>query len=279
MTPAVPYAEVVGDPIAHSKSPLIHRFWLEKLGIEGKYCAVQVAQDGLAAYLAERRGDPLWRGCNLTMPLKLAVLPLADEQSADVRQAGAANCLVREDAGRLRAFNFDVEGVARPLRRREATEPGARIQIIGSGGAAKAAALGILRAGFDAFDIFTRNMEAGAALLAALGTPSCRLHPLTSLGPDRTKQPHVIVNATPMGMRGRDPLPIDLSAYDRRTVVFDMVYEPLETDLLRQARQLGMRTIDGLEMLIEQAGHAFRRFFGAEAPRPFDGELRELLAR
>ena len=290
MTLGVPYAEVIGDPIAHSKSPLIHSFWLEKLGLEGDYRALRVGKAELPAYLHDRRRDPAWRGCNVTMPLKEAVLPFATQCSRDVQQVRAANCLVRHEDGSLEAFNFDIEGVATPLRcLSSADDPGhvaTCVYVIGSGGAARAAGLGARSAGYADVRVFTRNREKGLELVAAmLGAPFSEAQPLENLGPIRNegdgagkqRHLHVVINATPMGMLGQPEVPIDLSAFYPDTIVFDMVYDPLETGMIRQARRLGMRTIDGLTMLIEQAALGFTRFFGAEPPRALDAELRERL--
>ncbi|WP_426266152.1 shikimate dehydrogenase family protein [Sphingomonas sp. LHG3443-2] len=290
MTSRTPYAEVIGDPIGHSKSPLIHRFWLQKLGIKGDYRATRVSADELAPYFDSRCKDPLWRGCNLTMPLKEAAVPFAAQRSADVDKIAASNCLTRGEGNLLHAWNFDVQGVAVPLARETkatySNHVATYVQIIGAGGAASAAALGAVRAGFSDIDVFARDPVKARAFAELLGTPHGQAQPLEALGPirnptdgaDEQRYSQVIINATPLGMRGRPEVPVDLSAYYPDTIVFDMVYDPLETGLLRQARHLGMRTIDGLEMLIEQASHGFRRFFGADAPRQHDAELRRLLS-
>ena len=289
MTSVVPYAEVIGDPIAHSKSPLIHRFWLEKLGLEGEYRARKVGSADLHFYLHQRRRDPQWRGCNLTMPLKTRVMPFAGRVSREAQLAGAGNLLVRAEDGSLRLENTDVLGVAEPLsslpKASYSDHVATYVQVIGSGGAAGAAVRGAALAGFGNFDIFTRNRSAGLALAALAGTPFGECQPLEALAPIRNAEDgpaaqrfsHVIINATPMGMAGQPDVPIDLSFYFPDTIVFDMVYAPLETGLLRQARALSMRVIDGLDMLIAQAAPSFQAFFGAPPPREHDAELRVLL--
>ena len=289
MTSGVPYAEVIGDPIAHSKSPLIHGFWLQKLDLEADYRATRVVEAELAAYLHARRRDPNWRGCNVTMPLKQAVVSYAAKVSRDVESIGAANCLVPDSDTSLSAFNFDVDGVANPLLRlakaNYSNHVATYVYLIGSGGAARAAGLGASRAGYFDFDIFARNREQALILAGMLGTPFGEAQSLEALGPignasdgpEAQRYSHVIINATPMGMRGKEDVPVDLSAFYPDTIVFDMVYDPLETGLLRQARERGMRTIDGLTMLVEQAALSFARFFGVPAPREFDAELCKLL--
>lgn len=285
MTSGLPYAEVIGDPIEHSKSPLVHRFWLERLGLTGEYKATRVTLSDLPAYLQDRRRDPFWRGCNVTMPLKMAVVPLATELSEEAELLGSANLLMRDQQGRLCAENMDVIGVAEPLRRvASPADPGpvaTSVQIIGSGGAARAAGRGAVLAGLSKIDVFCRDQDKGRALLATTQILAGECHPLQALGPTRDagdrRHSHVIINATPMGMEGQPEVSVDLSRYPSDTVVFDMVYAPLETGLIRQARALGLRVIDGLDMLIGQAAPSFGALFGVPAPREHDRELRQLL--
>jgi len=285
------YAEVIGDPIAHSKSPAIHRHWLAALGIEARYIATRVGLEGLAAHVAARREDPAWVGCNLTMPLKEAVLAHLDRLDRTAELLRAVNTVVRAADGALVGFNTDVAGVAEPLRRHPigGTPPHAATcaQIIGAGGAARAAVMGCQEAGVADFDFFNRTPTGAQAMarFSSLGMHSA--HPLGALGPIRTiadgpddrRFSYIVINATRMGMLGTEPVPIDLSRYCPDTIVFDMVYAPLETPLLSQARRLGLRTIDGLEMLVGQAAQAFAHFFGAAPPRERDAELRALLLR
>ena len=284
-----PYAEVIGDPLAHSKSPLIHNFWLEKLGIDAEYRACHVRAEELEEYFRRRRGDAAWRGCNVTMPHKGAVVSLMDLVSPLARRLSAVNTVVCDDRGLLQGTNTDVAGVAEPLRSHPMEEydnhVATYVQIIGAGGAARAAALGAAEAGYGDFDVFNRSVDKADALAGMIGAPFGKGQPLEALGPIRNpgdgpedqRYSHVVVNATSMGMNGSDPVPIDLRDYYPDTIVFDMVYAPLETPLLRQARELGMRTIDGLEMLVAQAAAAFELFFGQPAPREYDAELRALL--
>jgi shikimate dehydrogenase len=283
------YAEVIGDPVAHSKSPAIHGFWIAALGLRADYRAAHVRADQLGAYFAARRADPDWAGCNVTMPHKEAVLPHVDEADPLAARLQAANTIVKQPDGRLVAGNTDVDGVAEPLRRHAiGGYPGhvaTYVQIVGAGGAARAAVLGAQAAGFDHFDIFNRSPARADALAALAGAPFGTGNPLDALGPIRNpreegagqRYSHILVNATSMGMHGQSPVPVDLSAYWPDTLVFDMVYAPLETALLAAARHHGLRTIDGLEMLVGQAACAFERFFGAAPPRSRDAELRALL--
>jgi shikimate dehydrogenase len=286
----VAYAEVIGDPIAHSKSPAIHRFWLEKLGIEGDYRAAQVTEENMPGYFSRRRDDPDWRGCNVTMPLKFAVVPFMGRLDRSAKRCGAVNTVVREPDGSRKGHNTDMLAVAklldgferRPYRNKVATY----VQIIGAGGAARAATLAAVQAGYGDFDFFNRGIEGANAMALWFGlNPAGFAAPLDGLapirnpndGPDDQRYSHVIVNASSLGMEGKPDVAIDLSRYYPDTIVIDLPYGPRETGLVRQARALGLRVVDGLDVLIEQAALAFALFFGAAAPREHDFELRDLL--
>ena len=282
-----PYAEVIGDPIAHSKSPLIHRFWLGKLRLEGEFYAVRVTKDSLHTYLSLRRSDPNWRGCNITSPLKEAAIaeaewldPMADKDDPYEAGAGAINTLVPSDDKGLRGYSTDAFAVRNlVLARIPAPPPGAYAisHIIGAGGAARAATRGLLDTPYGN-PFFYNRTEARAQDLSIehRGQPQDG-YPLAALNDPPGDSPMLIVNATPMGMTGYPPVPIDLAPLPSTAVILDMVYTPVETPLVRAAKALGLQVIDGLDMLVEQAAPAFQFFFGASAPRQHDAELRELL--
>ncbi|HEX8240578.1 MAG TPA: shikimate dehydrogenase [Allosphingosinicella sp.] len=288
----VPYAEVIGDPIEHSKSPLIHKFWLEKLGLEGDYRRSLVKPDELAGYLASRREDPHWRGCNVTMPHKEAVLPLVGELDPKAAKVGAVNTVVPPKAQGPEGFNTDARAIADMLS--NAARPSypahvaTYVQIIGAGGAARAAVIGAVEAGYVDFDFFNRTVERAQTMARWLSlSPNGYAHPLEGLGPIRNlddgptdqRYSHIVVNATSMGMLGNPEVPIRLRDYYPDTIVIDMAYGPNPTKLVRDGRALGLRVFDGLEVLTAQAAHAFRLFFGSDAPREHDSKLRELLTQ
>jgi shikimate dehydrogenase len=288
---ATPYAEVIGDPIAQSKSPAIHNFWLEKLEIEGEYRACHVRAEDLSDYLATRRADPAWRGCNVTMPHKVEIVPLIDRLDPLAERVGAVNTVVPVRGNGLSGFNTDVAGVADPLRQIPIGDypnhVATYVYIIGAGGAARAAVVGAEQVGPFDIDIFNRSVEKAHPLAAMASAAFGEAHPLDHLTPIRNpddtvadqRYSHVIINATSMGMLGNPAVPIDLTRFYPDTIVFDMVYTPLETPLLAEARRLGLRTIDGLAMLIGQAAAAFEKFFGQLPPREHDPELRALLTK
>ena len=265
-----PYAEVIGDPIAQSKSPLIHRFWLNALGIEADYRATHVTPDGLAAYFAERGADPAWRGCNITLPHKIAALDQVEDRG-DVRESiGAINTVIRAEDGALVGTNTDAGGFYAPIAGLELE--GAHVAVIGAGGAARAILFALARVGVGRVTILNRNVLKAAALLSRFGIKGDAV-PLGSPLP----AVDLLVNASALGMVGQPPLSIDLSPLPEDAVVYDAVYAPLETELLAQARARDLDAVDGLEMLVGQAALAFEMFFGAEPPRDRDEELRALL--
>lgn len=268
--PGRPYAEVIGDPIAHSKSPVIHRFWLDRLGIAADYRAVHVRPDELGDYFAARAADPDWRGCNVTIPHKLAVLDHVADPGGLRDGIGAANTIARGPDRALFATNTDAGGFFQPLA--EADVAGRPVAVIGAGGAARAVLFALSRMGVEPVTILNRNVLKASALLARFGLKGQAL-PLDT----RLPAAALLVNASALGMTGQPPLPLDLSPLPRDAIVYDIVYAPLVTDLLAQAEKRGLATVDGLEMLVGQAALAFELFFGAEPPRDMDGQLREAL--
>lgn len=282
-----PYAEVIGDPIAQSKSPAIHNFWLGKLGIDAEYRATLVSAAGLADYFSARRADPDWRGCNITMPHKQAALAHLDQIDPLAARIGAVNTVVRGADGRLTGFNTDVAGFLEPLQPLLAqTQLYRMARILGAGGAARAIVAALADAHFTLV-LAARDPAKARALLDELA-PKGEHHAVdlahfaasTDFAfDDRDQLLDLVVNASPLGMAGQPPLVFDFSHVPPGSIVYDIVTHPLETPLLMQARQHGFATIDGLAMLIGQAAAAFAKFFGEAAPREADAELRAILTR
>ncbi|MFN4356271.1 shikimate dehydrogenase [Sphingopyxis alaskensis] len=267
---APPFAEVIGDPIAQSKSPLIHGFWLDALGMEGDYRRAHVKADALAAYIAERRADPGWRGCNVTMPHKAAVMDLVDDPG-DIRGTiGAMNTIVRQPDGSLIGTNTDAAGFYSPLA--ELDLEGAPVAVVGAGGAARAVLFALARAKVGKVAILNRSPLKAMGLLATFGLKGDVVALDAALPPVR-----LLVNASSLGMAGQPPLDLDLSPLPDDAIVYDLVYSPLRTGLLKAAEARGLDTVDGLDMLIGQAALAFELFFGAPPPEGRDDELRALL--
>lgn len=280
-----PYAEVIGDPIKQSKSPAIHNFWLGRLGIAAEYRACHVTPDGLADYFAARRADPDWRGCNVTMPHKQAVMPLLDAIDPLAMRIGAVNTVVRAADGRLAGYNTDAPGFLEPLQARLAQPCLMRMaRIMGAGGAARAIVVALADLGFTLV-LAARDPAKAQALLDELA-PKGEHHAvdLAHFAPetdfafdDREGIFDLVVNASPLGMAGKPALAFDFSHAPPGSIFYDIVTHPLETPLLAGARARGFDTVDGLAMLIGQAAVAFEKFFGQSAPRADDAALRALL--
>ena len=266
----IPFAEVIGDPIAHSKSPIIHRFWLQALGIAGDYVATQVAPGALAAHFRLRRDDPDWMGSNVTVPHKQAVFDVVDDRAGLRKTLGALNCVFGDADGGLVGTNTDAGGFLEPLE----TVPleGRTALVIGGGGAARAVLLALASRDIGRVTIMNRTPDTGRALLDQFGLTGDVLPMGAPLPPV-----DLLVNASVLGMVGQPPLVVDLTPLPAGAIVYDVVYAPLETALLAAARARGLTVIDGLAMLIGQAALAFEIFFEAHAPRERDAELRALL--
>lgn len=266
------YAEVIGHPIAHSKSPLIHRFWLEQLGIVADYKAQDVLPDNLGGYFAQRADDANWRGCNITIPHKIAALDFVTDPG-DVRGSiGAINTVFRGDKGQLIGTNTDAGGFYGPIS--DVPLAGETAVVIGAGGAARAVLFALAQADIGDVLLLARNALKGAALLAHFGLKG-RVLPMDARLPEAA----LVVNASPLGMTGQPPLDIDLSPLPEHALVYDLVYAPIETGLLKSARARELETVDGLEMLVGQAAIAFELFFGAAPPQDGEDKLRiKLLA-
>lgn len=267
-----PWAEVIGQPIGHSLSPAIHRYWLDATGIEGAYKGTAVATPDLRSYLSDRRADTSWRGCNVTAPLKEAVLRQLDELDDAATAIGAVNC-VHRDGSRLIGTNTDVDGIGEalaglPIR-------GEAVAVIGAGGAARAAVHWLRHHSVGTITLVVRRPDAAQALgleAAVYGVGGARRAFASA---------SLIINATPLGLHGGEAMPaplLDAVAEASAGAAFDMVYLPLETPFLRAAAASGARSVDGLTMLIGQARRSFALFFGADAPLEQDAKLRALIA-
>lgn len=282
-----PYAEVIGDPIAQSKSPAIHTFWLNRLGIAARYDRCLVRPGELADYLAGRRADADWRGCNVTMPHKQAIIPLLDRLDLLAQRIGAVNTVVREADGTLSGFNTDAPGFLEPLADQLARQHLFRMaRVLGTGGAARAIVAALSAEGF-VIVLAGRDPDKARALLDELATGTdnhavdlAHFAQVTDFPfDDRAGCLDLVVNASPLGMTGQPPLDFDFSHVPPGSIIYDIVTSPLETPFLRDARKAGFETVDGLSMLIGQAAVAFERFFGQSPPRATDADLREILSQ
>jgi shikimate dehydrogenase len=252
-------AGVIGDPVAQSRSPALHGHWLRRHGIDGAYVPLRVAPGDLAAVvpLLARGG---WAGCNVTIPHKEAVMALCDALTDRARAAGAVNTLIFE-GGTIRGDNTDGAGfVANLDAQAPGRDRGAPALVIGAGGAARGIAAALLADGAERVTLVNRTRARAEALAAALG-------PRAGVADwdDREAAAMVhglIVNTTSLGMAGQPPLGFSLAGMAPGTVVADIVYAPLETPLLREARARGLVAVEGLGMLLHQAVPGFAAWFG-----------------
>lgn len=257
---AFPLAGLVGRPVGHSRSPKLHRHWLARHGISGDYVAMEVAEADLRDVLRvlPKAG---FQGVNVTIPHKRAALELADEATERATRIGAANLLVFEE-GRMLADNTDGEGFLASLRQgAPGWDPGAGpATVLGAGGAARAVVVALLDAGVPEVILANRTQESAQALRQALGG-RLRVMDWTQAG-NAVEEGTLVVNTTSLGMSGKPELRVPLDGLRPDQVVTDLVYAPLETRLLREARAAGAVAVDGLGMLLHQAVPAFERWFG-----------------
>lgn len=262
-------AGVVGQPVAHSLSPLIHNAWLEAAGIDGVYVAFAPDADRFEVFVDGLRGGAI-RGLNVTIPFKEMALSIADIVSPRAEKAAAANLLTFEADGRVAADNTDGLGLLGALAAQApGFEPAAGpVAVLGAGGAARGAVAALLTAGAPQVRIVNRTLAKAEAVAGAVG-PGAVAAPLDAAA-DAFQGVTAVINATSAGLAGQSSLDVPLEAAPETAVVMDMVYKPLETPLLARAKQLGRRTVDGLEMLIRQAEPSFQAFYGASPPAGVD---------
>jgi shikimate dehydrogenase len=262
---------LIGWPAAHSRSPLIHHYWLRTLGIEGGYSIEAVPPEGFAEFVLHLSAHG-FVGANVTRPHKERALALS-MPDARARSVGAANTLWYE-GGELRSTNTDIEGFVSNL---DACAPGwDRIEdalVVGAGGASRAVVFGLIERGIKRVHLANRTMERARALADQFGAS---VHPVAwgAIG-DLLPRAGLLVNTTSLGMHGQPALELDAGLLSSHAVVADLVYVPLQTPLLAAARARGLRTADGLGMLLHQAVRGFELWFGR---RPqVTSELRELV--
>lgn len=270
-------AGIVGRPVAHSLSPLIHNSWLKASGIDGVYVPFTPDAFGFERLAAGLRGGVV-RGLNVTVPFKEAALKVADEATPAARSAGAANVLLFDRNGKIVADNTDGLGLlgafaAQATRWDVQNGP---VTVIGAGGAARGAVAALLAAGAPKVWLLNRTLDKADAIARLLG-PKVAPLPLAH-GVSALQQTTAVINATTVGLEGSGSLDLPLEVTHEATVVMDMVYKPLETPLLARARALGRPTVDGLEMLIRQAAPSFQHFFGAAPPVEVDARALALEA-
>ncbi|MFP5263393.1 MAG: shikimate dehydrogenase [Blastocatellia bacterium] len=254
---------IVGSPVAHSASPVMHNLAFKSLGLDFVYLPFEVDDAGeffkRFVLPATREIDWRLRGLSVTIPYKTSVAPFLDEIDATAERVGAVNTVVIRD-GSVKGYNTDIEGAIRPLERVLPLD-GQSCGVVGAGGAARAVTYGLTRKGARV-KIFARDLSKARGLAESFGVPVC---PLDSL---QSSDVQIVINTTPAGMRGHSERasPVPPRALRGRLVAYDLIYNPLETQFLKDARAEGCRVIGGLEMLVEQAALQFELWTGEEAP-------------
>jgi shikimate dehydrogenase len=252
---------VIGDPISHSRSPIVHAFWLAEFGLEGSYERVHVTADRLPDFIRRLTANG-YAGCNVTLPHKELAFRLVDEPTELARKLGAVNTIWSDAGGRLLGDNTAVHGFVANL---DQEAPGWRdttkaALILGAGGAARAILAGLADCGVERAVIANRNFERASALTA---DAPCKVETL-ALEHVEEAMPDIdlLINTTQLGMAGEPDHAFSLDRLKATALVTDIVYVPLETRLLREARLKGHATVGGLGMLLHQAVPGFERWFG-----------------
>jgi shikimate dehydrogenase len=254
---------VVGHPIAHSRSPLIHGYWLAEHGLPGSYERLDVAPAAFPDFL-RALPESGFRGGNVTIPHKETAFALADTLTPRARKIGAVNTLVVEPDGRIRGDNTDAPGFCAHLDHSLGAgwpeRAGGTAVVLGAGGAARAIVVGLAENGLRRILIANRT-RARAETLAALAPGIGGALAWDDL-PEALPGAGLLINTTSLGMKGQPPLDLDLTPLPATAAVADIVYAPLETDLLAAARRRGLAAVDGLGMLLHQAVPGFEAWFG-----------------
>lgn len=252
-------AGVIGHPITHSKSPLIHGYWISKHGLLGSYDAIDISPAQLETGVRKLITQG-YRGFNVTLPHKQEILKLCDDVDDTARSIGAVNMISIQN-GKLKGFNTDAFGYIENLKAHNGSIDKSKPAIVlGAGGAARAIVYGLLQGGFQNIIVTNRTLEKAIEIAAMDGekVKTCpwdeREMALSDAG--------LLVNTTALGMTGKEKLLIDLSRLPQDAVVSDIVYAPLMTDLLLQAKERGNTVVTGIGMLLHQARPAFAEWFG-----------------
>jgi shikimate dehydrogenase len=265
MNPSVSHtfvlAGVMGWPIAHSRSPVIHGYWIEQLGMRGAYVPLAVNPVNLPEAL-QGLSALGFAGCNLTLPHKVDALTCIAELDHVARQIGAVNTVVVQADGSLRGTNTDAFGYIQSLRE---AQPGWQADsgpavVLGAGGAARAIVWALADAGVKEIRLFNRSPDKAHEMARQFGSPLKAL--AWEQRHDALADAGLLVNTTTQGMQGQAALDIDLSALPQTALVSDIVYTPLETDLLLRAKLRGNSVVNGLGMLLHQARPGFEAWFG-----------------
>ncbi len=269
-------AGVMGWPVMHSRSPLLHNYWFGKHGLAGAYVPLAIRPEGLAAAL--RALHPLgYAGCNLTIPHKQQAMTIVDEVNAVAKRIGAISCVVVRPDGSLAGSNNDCYGFIHNLRQEI---PGWRadagpVAVIGAGGGSRAVCYGLMQEGAREIRLVNRTLARAQGIAGEFGGP-IKVLPWEQRH-DVLEGAAMVVNATSQGMAGQPALDIRLDKLPAGALAADIIYTPLETPFLAAAKKRGNRTVNGLGMLLHQGRPAWKAWFGIEPE--VTRELRDLLEK
>jgi shikimate dehydrogenase len=251
---------VIGWPIAHSRSPLIHNYWLRELGISGTYEKIAVEPENLSTFIKDLKTNG-FAGCNVTIPHKERALSAVDHLDQSVKAIGALNTVYLKN-NQTYATSTDGDGFLKNMMSHipEFNPEGKNITILGAGGSAKAIIERLLRANVNSITVVNRTLVRAHDLQTAFGP---KIIPILQQDISSTlKTCDVLINTTPQGMVGQPELEIDLSLLQKHAIVSDIVYVPLKTQFIKNAENHGLRSIPGLGMLLHQAVRGFELWFG-----------------
>jgi shikimate dehydrogenase len=259
--PRIPLAAVIGHPIAHSRSPALHTYWLKRYGLKGHYIPIDIGPSDLPDLIRTlpRLG---FVGANITIPHKEAILNIADIVTDRAALIGAANTLIFRKDGKIHADNTDGSGFIANLRQNAPTWAPASgpAVVLGAGGGARAVIAALIEVGAPEIRVVNRTRPRADALRSDFGA-KVHVHDWVQAG-NVMEDAATVVNTTSLGMTGKPDFRVPLDSLNARALVTDLVYTPLKTQLLIEAEALGCTTVDGLGMLLHQAVPAFERWFG-----------------
>ncbi|NKB55479.1 MAG: shikimate dehydrogenase [Alphaproteobacteria bacterium] len=251
-------AGVMGWPVGHSRSPRLHGYWLNQYGIDGAYIPLPVSPDRFSAALAGLAAAG-FRGVNVTVPHKEQAYAACTVLDDHAKRIGAVNTITFDEGGGILGSNTDAFGFIENIRQDAEWDGGISV-VLGAGGAARAICVALIDAGSAEIRIVNRTIGRAEKLAREFG-PLIRVIDWDNRS-DALSEASILVNSTSLGMTGQAPLDLDLGALPREAIVNDIVYAPLETDLLAAARARGNPVVDGLGMLLHQARPGFEAWFG-----------------
>ncbi|MDG1437624.1 MAG: shikimate dehydrogenase [Emcibacteraceae bacterium] len=263
-------AGVVGDPVSHSVSPLLHGYWLNKYGINGDYKAFHVTAENLSSFIATLKQNGI-NGLNLTVPHKEQAAKLVDRIDERAQKIGAVNTIYFDSDGKVVGSNTDGIGFLAHLKQstKRWTAQSGPVVVIGAGGAARAVLVSLLDDGVPEIRLTNRTRQRANRLSNELNDPRVKIIDWADRA-DALEGAALLVNVTTLGMTGQPELELNLGRLPKSATVYDIVYAPLETTLLKNARANGNECIDGLGMLLHQAVPGFEAWFGTK-PEVDDG--------